>query len=218
MSRSGRKPKCPECGAAMRGAFCTECGARRHRKDPPGGNPFARRPVVTAVAVVVLGVGAFLAGRTQATAKAAADTPPAGLGTLGSLDPAEQARQLYDRVVSYAERGKVDSARLIAPMAVLAYESLGPLDHHARYDIGMVRLATGDSVAARAQADTILSRRPTHLLGLALAMRAAPSPARRTSLAKRLLAAESQETAAALPEYADHQHDVSTAMAAARTP
>ena len=68
------------------------------------------------------------------------------------------------------------------------------------------------------QADTILAGRPTHLLGLALAMRAAPSPSRRSAIGKRLLAAESGETAAALPEYADHQHDVSAAMTAARTP
>ena len=105
------------------------------------------------------------------------------------------------------------------PMAVAAYEMLAPLSLDQRYDLGRIGEVGGDAVLARAQADTILATRSTHLLGLALAIRlaqAASDEPRTRQLESRLLAAESAERAAALPEYLLHRADIDSAMAVAR--
>lgn len=79
-------------------------------------------------------------------------------------------RRLFGRVMRYGEAGQLDSARIVAPMAMPSFEILGAPDAHARYDIGMIAAVTGASARARVEADTILTKRSTHLLGLVLAM------------------------------------------------
>jgi len=106
------------------------------------------------------------------------------------------------------------------PMAVAAYEMLAPLTLDQRYDLGRLGEVGGDTVLARAQADTILAARPTHLLGLILAARVARmegSEARARALDARFLAAEPTERAAGLPEYLLHKNDIDTALAARTT-
>ena len=77
--------------------------------------------------------------------------------------------RLYNRVMGQHERGRADSVRLFAPMAITAYQQLGPLDLDQRYDMGRIAAISGDEALARAEADTILAKHPNHLLGLILA-------------------------------------------------
>jgi hypothetical protein len=85
-----------------------------------------------------------------------------------ALSAAELAR--LHQVFGYTDE---DLQRILAPMAIQAYEMIGPVDAHAQYDIGVISAVSGDTVRARAEADTILAARPNHLLGLVLAIRAA---------------------------------------------
>ena len=107
------------------------------------------------------------------------------------------------------------------PMALSALEALAPLDAHRRYDMGLVALVTGNASMAAAQADTILRQRPTHLLGLALAARAADArgdAVARRDFRRRLVAAEPAERTRSLAEYADHDADIRAAVTSARQP
>ena len=92
---------------------------------------------------------------------------------ISSMSPDERADRLFNRVMRLSSEGKADSAAFFGPMALGALEALAPLNAHRRYDMGLVALVSGDVSRATAQGDTILAERPTHLLGLALAARAA---------------------------------------------
>jgi hypothetical protein len=136
---------------------------------------------------------------------------------ISSLSPQERADRLFNRVMRYGEEGKIDSARIFAPMAIQAYEMAGPLDAHRRYDIGMIAVVAGDAGVARAQADTILSTSKTHLLGLVLAMKSAglrQDAAARAEYQKRIIAAAPTERAKGLKEYEDHKSDIDAALTA----
>lgn len=178
--------------------------------------------LLVASTVMLAAFVVFLIGqRVSADPTPAATGPAPGqavIPDISQMTPAERASRLFDRVMMYEENGYADSARFFAPMAIQAYEMIGALDSHSRYDIGMIQLAAGDSAAARARADTILTSRPTHLLGLALAMRSAPGPGARAAFARRLTTAAATEKANPLPEYADHATDVERAIAGARNP
>ena len=116
-----------------------------------------------------------------------------------------------------SEEGKRDSVELFASMAITVYESLGPLDLDARYDLGRIAQVSARLDLAQAQADTILQQAPDHLLGLALAIAVAEArdnQSQRASLERRLVAAETG--ARDLPEYARHRSDIDAALAAAR--
>jgi hypothetical protein len=134
---------------------------------------------------------------------------------ISSMSPDERASRLFDRVMRYGEEGKTDSIKIFAPMAIQAYEMLGPPDAHARYDMGMIAVVSGDAQLARAEADTILSANKTHLLGLVLAAKAAglrQDPAARAEYQRRLVAAEPAERAKKLKEYEDHRADIDAAL------
>lgn len=177
------------------------------------------------VTVVLVVLAAFIAGQRFSGGGTAADdgAPMAGSSGLGtapdisSMSPQEAASRLFDRVMRYSSEGKADSAALFAPMAIMAYERVGPLDAHARYDIGTISVTVGDATAAAAQADTILKQHPNHLLGLILAAKAADAAGNRaaaTRFRSRLTAAAPAERAKNIPEYADHQRDIDDALKA----
>lgn len=135
------------------------------------------------------------------------------------MTPADAASRLYDRVMSLHERGRADSVQLFAPMALQAYEMIGPLDLDQRYDVGRIAAIAGDADEARAQADTILAQHPNHLLGLILAANAAHM--RHDADAERryhnaLVAAAPAERAKQLAEYTTHANDISIALDAKR--
>ena len=187
------------------------------------GQRFGARGNPTAPATEVLD-GANMQGATPIGPPADAGSAPAGAAPrapdISQLSPEQRAERLYDRIMTEHEAGREDAVRSFLPMARAAYEMIGPLNLDQRYDLGRLGEVGGDTALARAQADTILKARPTHLLGLILAARVARmegSDARARALDARLLAAESAERSAALPEYLLHRNDIDTAVAAARS-
>ncbi len=181
-------------------------------------------------AMVVVGLVSFLAGQQvgrnsvqgqgQAPDAAGPIAPFAGGGGNGpapdisKMTPEERATRLFDRVMRYGEEGKQDSARVFAPMAIQAYEMIGALNAHHRYDMGLIGIVSGDAGIAQAQADTILSANKSHLLGLVLAMKAAglrQDLKGRDAFKQRLLAARASEEAKQLPEYQAHKPDIDAA-------
>lgn len=215
---------CHQCGAPASGAAASAVQLPSRSKIPQAW---------TMAAGVVIVLIAFVAGQQLANAPpdvdpAAAATPMAPFaGTAGraatditNMSPEEAASRLFDRVMRYANEGKADSANMFAPMAILAYERIGPLDAHARYDIGTVSVVVGDAAASGAQADTILKAQPNHLLGLILAAKAADLRKDASGAAKfraRFGTAAAAERAKGLKEYVDHQDEIETALGKPRS-
>jgi hypothetical protein len=140
---------------------------------------------------------------------------------ISQLTPTEAAVRLYNRVMGAHERGQQDTVAIFAPMAMAAYQMIGNLDPDQRYDLGRIGAVSGDTAVARAQADTILARNPNHLLGLILAASAAR--VRRDTAAareyqRRLVTAAPGERAKQLPEYVNHENDITIALAQAKRP
>jgi hypothetical protein len=156
---------------------------------------------------------------------AAPDGAPAGAmpraPDISQLTPEQRAERLYDRIMSESEAGRAQNVRTFLPMAIASYQMLDSLTLDQRYDLGRIAEVGGDTALARAQADTILARRPTHLLGLILAAKAARlerQEQRARSFDQRLLAAEPTERATGLGDYLLHKNDLDAALAAARSP
>ncbi|MBX3134332.1 MAG: zinc ribbon domain-containing protein [Gemmatimonadaceae bacterium] len=216
---------CAQCGAPLgdRGAFCHRCGAPRQgapaRQATGGADATPVLPWVIA-GIAVLAFVAFVAGQRfggRPAAPAAQGPAPSGARAvdLASMSPQERADRLFQRVMTYVSEGKSDSVQFFAPMAIASFEALAPLDAHQRYDLGLIGLVSGDAVMARAQADTILSGQPTHLLGLILGMRAAGlqgDQAARAQFASLLSRSIVSERAKSLPEYVDHGPDIDAAV------
>jgi hypothetical protein len=233
---------CANCGAPVRGAACSSCrapltpGAKFcHRCGTPAGAVSAERPsgvgsalpwavaAIALLALVALAAGQrFARGPENQSGEQAAALPPSESGMPGrapdisALSPAERAERLYDRIMGAAERGRVDSVRFFMPMAMQAYEALGPLSIDQRYDLGRLAEVAGDASLASAQADTILRRQPRHLLGLVLGARAARLRGDEASARRhldQLARAEGAERQKQLPEYLLHQNDIDLALA-----
>jgi hypothetical protein len=234
---------CNECGAPLRDApcracgktlapgahFCFHCGTAVVAGEQPraaSARPQATPAKLFAI-VTLLVIAAFIAGEAagrwsapptrQAVDQAGStEVPRAGVAPdISSMSPQERASRLFNRVMTYSERGQSDSARFFAPMAIQAYQMIGPLDAHARYDIGAISVAAGDAAAARAQADTILAAQPNHLLGLVLAIHAADlarDSAGAARFRRRLIAAVPAERAKGLKEYDEHARDIDDAV------
>ena len=238
--------QCTECGAGLTpGAnFCHRCGAAAPLSAPaaftavPESHGFSAGlpwgiAVVAFVALVALVIGQRFGARGQGglgTAEGGgagalgAQAPALSMGTrapdISQMTPEEQAIRLHDRVMGLAERGRMDSVQLFAPMAIGAYQRLDSLSLDQRYDLGSIALVAGEEDLARAQADTILSHSPHHLLGLILAGRAARRAGdtpRAQALERRLLAVAASERARQLPEYEMHDREITAALGAART-
>ena len=231
---------CSECGTKLNpnARFCQNCGSPIHGRSAhddrttwnargpwtQGSN--ALRWGVPALAVVLLIVLTIVqlgsrGGTTDSEQRVPLSTAGGTIQApdISSMSPDERADRLFNRVMRLSSEGKADSAAFFGPMAMGAIEALAPLNAHRRYDMGLVALVTGDVAKAAAEADTILAQRPTHLLGLSLAARAAD--ARGDAVAsknfrRRLLAAEPAERRSGLPEYTDHDADIRAALEVAR--
>ena len=204
---------CGNCGTPV--AAGTEAGAARELS----GGAMTKFVVATALLMLVAYVaGRSIAGRGDGdagTTQAGGTTPAMRAPDISSMSPEERATRLFDRVMAYIEQGKLDSARFFAPMAIQAYQMIGPLDLHARYDIGTISAAVGETKLARLEADSILAAQPTNLLGLTLAIRAATMAGNADAAAKfrqRLVAAAPAERAKNLKEYAEHSSDIDRAL------
>lgn len=179
---------------------------------------------VPALAIFALAVLSVIQFGSRGVGVDSGQREPLGIGAMqapdiSAMSPEERADRLFNRVMRLSSEGKTDSAAFFGPMALGALEALTPLDAHRRYDVGLVALVTGDVSSATAQGDTILAQQPTHLLGLALAARAADArgdAVASRSFRRRLLAAEPAEKARNLPEYTAHAADISAALELAR--
>jgi hypothetical protein len=138
---------------------------------------------------------------------------------ISSLSPQERADRLYNRVMTLASEGKVDSVQFFAPMAIQSYLLLSPLSADQRYDLGRIGEVVGALPMAKAQADSILLGNPNHLLGLILEARLAVIAGDSVQLhlyERRLVAAEKSELAKKREEYLRHQDDITNALQQAR--
>ena len=240
---------CTGCEAPLTpGArFCHRCGTAAGaqpsvagRLPTPSGGVAGSLPwIVAAIALVVLlaflGGNRFNAARgstldapqnalPQAGLDDRASQPPPGAANprgpdISQLSPQERAERLFNRVMSLSSQGKNDSVQFFAPMAIEAYRLLTPLDADQRYDMGRIAEVAGALPLAAAQADTILQRSPSHLLGLILGARIATltnNATARKSYEARLLAVHEAESARRLPEYIRHEDDITNAIATAR--
>jgi hypothetical protein len=220
---------CAACGARLSGGarFCHRCGTSVVGGEAAPGRAGVASLLPWGVAgLALVALVALLAGQFFGSGSAPDGGDPSAAAAGGvrapdisSMSPQEQADRLFNRVMQLSSDGKLDSAKIFAPMAMATIEALTPATAHTRYDIGLVALVAGENARAAALADTILRDTPKHLLGLVLAARAAGARrddgARRT-FEKRLLAAEASETARALPEYVDHANDIRSAVTVAR--
>lgn len=223
---------CAQCGAALgeRGQFCHRCGAPREAAagravtDAPRAigarSPGSLLPWAIA-AISLLALVGFIAGQSfgRRANPTVASAPAAATGAravdISQMSPQERADRLFQRVMTYVSAGQSDSVTFFAPMAILSFEALAPLDAHQRYDLGLLGLVSGDGVMARAQSDSILAQSPNHLLGLILGMRASGLLGDRDARARfaaQLEASLASERAKALPEYSDHAPDIDAAV------
>jgi hypothetical protein len=231
---------CGTCSVALTpGAhFCHRCGTpagstSASSRGIAGGLPWAVAAIAL-VALIALVVGQRFGSRGTSAPESAAENavpqsaPFAGADgamprapDISQLTPSQKAERLYDRIMRESEAGNTEGVRTFMPMAIAAYEMIAPLNLDQRYDLGRLGEVAGDSALARAEADTILATRPTHLLGLVLAAKAARmenKDARARQFDARLLAAEPTERNAGLAEYLLHANDIHTALDAARAP
>lgn len=223
---------CHRCGTAVGAAAATGTAAGGESGGFGSALPWAVAAIAL-VALVALVAGQRFARRPAAEAapiaandaNGAADQSGAPFGSgmrapdISNMSPSERASRLYDRIMSYSERGKTDSVQIFAPMAVAAYEMLGTLTTDQRYDLGRIGAASGDLSLARAEADTILAQNPKHLLGLMLEAQVAAQgndAAKARGFLKQLAAAAPSELAKQAPEYTQHRNDIDAALADAR--
>ena len=233
---------CAKCAAELApGAkFCHRCGTsvdvaatRANVAAPPPASPLPRDLTVNesdlgsklpwAVAGIALVALIVLVTVQRASHSGAEAAPPPVSGAaavdISSMTPQERADRLFNRVMRYAEQGKTDSVQFFAPMAIQQFEMLDSLSSDQRYDLGRIAEVAGDPVIAATQADTILRKNPTHLLGLALAASAArmqKEDAKANDFLRRLAAAAPAERAKKLPEYETHANDIDAALAQAQ--
>jgi hypothetical protein len=235
---------CSECGTTLSTASCAACGAGLiegarycHRCGLPAGAaaPASERktgssamslPWIVA-AIALLAFIALIAGQRfganrpspQDVSSVSQQLPAGRAPDISNMSPAERAIQLHDRIMRLKEAGKQDSVEFFAPMGIAAYEMLGSLDDDSRYDLGMIGWAARDAAIAKAQADTLLRKNPSHLLGLILAARAANLEKRdddERRFYQRLVAAEPTERASTRSEYITHEGDITRALDEAR--
>lgn len=228
--------------------YCHHCGASVHSNprahpEPAEGvsvSPRRSHPLPWAIAVggFIALAGFVVSQRSVEASTVAASTvagtvegganPEVALGDGGAsrapdisaLSPRERAERLYDRAMLAKQTGKLDSATFFATMATMAYGQLGDLSLDDHYDLGRLALLAGAVPLASAEADTILTARPTHLLGLMLAedaARAAGESAKAKAAHARLLASAAKERRSSLPEYRQHAAELDAALGGADT-
>jgi hypothetical protein len=235
--------RCAACATILTpGAkFCHRCGTA-------AGAPGTRRPDATSATLpwAIAGIAlvcliALLAGQrfrpappADAQAQAQGGAPQGELEAGGapdaaapgvrapdisSMSPRERADRLFDRIMRLDTEGKKDSVQFFAPMAMSAYEMIPNPDADARFDMGRIAEVAGAYPAAKSEADSILAKHPTHLLGLVLAMQVARSSgdtAAANAYHAKLRAAQKSELARKLPEYDRHIADIRDALASGK--
>jgi hypothetical protein len=98
--------------------------------------------------------------------------------------------------------------KMFLPMSIDAYGRAGELDLDGRYHLGSLHLLAGDAAAARAEADAILAKEPSHLFGLFIAAQAEDLRGERAAaraLYAKVLENYASEFSRGLTEYRDHR-------------
>ena len=199
--------------------------------EPSGTHGSSNAILWSVIAIALLALIAMVAGQhfaragqsggADAVAGADAGASPTGTAPdISQMTPDEQAQRLYALMNGFYTAGHMDSVQMFAPMATGAYQMLPSMSLGERYEYGRVELMTGNPHEAAAEADTILSLHPNHLLGLVLAAQAAKASndaAAERRYLDRLAKAAPTEEAKKLPEYQDHADDIKAALALPRT-
>lgn len=226
---------CAACGSPLAAGarFCHRCGTPYGQGIPAGrasGGSAAASVLPWGVAfVALLALVAMFAGRNFGSARGSSvdgssnalpttaidgAAPRGSPPDISNMSPNQQANMLFIRLMTYAERGAVDSVAFFAPMAMGAHEMLTNPTLDERYHFGLIAEVIGDSVVARAQADTILAAQPASLLGLMLAASAARmtnnAPAA-ASFDRRFADALSAELATGNQDYELHKREIDRA-------
>ena len=204
---------CRACGSAVppTARFCHKCGANLKAELPAAawrvGLPWgiAGAAVGALLTALVLRSGA---GRGATNEVQASFGSPLPAPDISQMSPEERASRLFNRVMVLAQADKQDSVSFFLPMAIGAYQQLPALDNDARYHVGLLQLAGGNTTPALAEADTILTSTPTHLFGFVLRAQAYHQLGDRAK-ERRAYAAflknAPAERARNRPEYNDHK-------------
>jgi len=143
------------------------------------------------------------------------NAPPAASGPssvdLASMTPREAADRLYNRVMAATENGNTAEAMQFAPMALQAYDRVGPLDNDARYHVALIHLVMGDIKGARVQLTELKRAVPNHLLALMLEEQIAVQSGDKAAAVradKAFLAAYDKEIATGRVEYQEHRNGI----------
>jgi hypothetical protein len=182
------------------------------------GQRFRSTPPVNAAEAQAQAQGAPQ-GESDAGPAPDAAAPGVRAPDISSMSPRERADRLFDRIMRLDTEGKKDSVQFFAPMAISAYQMIPNPDADARFDMGRIAQVAGAFPAAKSEADSILAKQPTHLLGLVLAMQAARSSgdtAGANAYRAKLRAAQKSELAKKLPEYDRHIADIKDALASGK--
>jgi hypothetical protein len=230
--------RCAACATILTpGAkFCHRCGTAAGASAPRRADATSTTLPWAVAGIALVGLVALLAGQRFRAAPAAAEPaaaaaqgpaedgagPDAAAGAgvrapdISSLSPRERADRLFDRIMRLDTEGKKDSVLFFAPMAVSAYQMIPDQDADSRFDLGRIAEVAGALPVAKTEADSILAKQPTHLLGLVLALHVARATGDSAGVAAyrtRLRAAEKSELAKKLPEYERHMADIQDALA-----
>jgi len=217
----GEPRKCPSCGTAYDPSdrFCRQCGAPLKGNVKANGGlrglvglrGFGIAIAALAIFYAVLQYGGGSDSRDEPTQRISISE--IGANPTGAPNPRAMADQLFNEALAAFESGDSERSRQFIPMALAAYGELGELDLDARYHIALLDLAAGNANSALAQADTMLSQVPEHLLGLLVAARAHEQlgqPSQAADYYQRFLDAHTPDVAASRQEYLDHGRVLST--------
>jgi hypothetical protein len=210
---------CPACGAARDAddRFCRKCGSPFGDRAKPNGKPrglTGLRAFGLAVVAIAVVYAFLLFGRGDSGGQQQAQSIP--IGAVGSptagaatqpLTPRAAADQLFNQAMSAYESGDQAAAQRFIPMAIAAYRQLSALDLDARYHLALLHFAGGRPRDAIAEADTMMTLVPDHLLALSISARAHEALGdedRAAELWRRFLDAYTPDVAASRPEYMDH--------------
>lgn len=204
---------CHACGTQLSSTarFCHKCGAAAAGAQATGwkaGLPWALAGAALGALITVVVMRGAGSSQQGAEPQLAAPRSQLPAPDISQMSPQERATRLFNRVMTLAEAGKDDSVRFFLPMALGAYNLLPELDADARYHIGMLQLAGGDTEAALAQADTIQRAQAAHLFIYVLRAHAyqqgGNAQQERRAYAE-FLRNEPTEIAKNRPEYIDHR-------------
>ncbi len=209
------KKSCSKCGASINASaqFCHACGAKQGapaKPLSPGLIGLVALAVVVVVAVIAYGVGKSSTS-SGAAAPFAASSATGGMPDLSSMSPREQADRLFNRVMTAHEAGDIAQMNQFAPMALSAYDNIGPLDPDAHYHVGLIQAITGNTAGALARADSMDAQVPHHLLASMLRSSVAQmtgDTAAGLAASRDFLEHYDQQIVSGRQEYIDHQRGI----------